>query len=89
MEQRRAAHKAPPVPGSAASFDAHMLLVVARKYHEVRSVFAVQQLCQCATDSLCDWLKLMEGAGLSLIAYTKLTRVSRWCLGFISKPVIT
>lgn len=40
------------------------------KDHEVESVFAVLQLCQCATDALCDWLKLMEGAGLSLIAHT-------------------
>lgn len=67
---------------SAASCDAHMLPVVGLKYHEVGSVFAVQQLCQCATDSRCDWLKLMEGAGLSLIAYTKLSRLSRCCLGF-------
>lgn len=36
------------------------------KTHEVGSVFAVLQLCQCATDALCDWLKLMEGAELSL-----------------------
>lgn len=30
--------------------------------------FAVQQLCQCATDSRSDWLELIERAGLSLIA---------------------
>lgn len=31
-------------------------------------VFAVRQLCQCATDSRSDWLQLIEGAGRSLIA---------------------
>lgn len=49
--------------------DVSTLPVVALKYHEVGFVFAVLQLCQCATDSRCDWLKLMEGAGLSLIAH--------------------
>lgn len=60
------------------------------------SVFTVLQLCQCATGSRCDWLKLMEGAGLSLIAqththtHTKLTSLLPCCcLGLISKPVIT
>lgn len=55
---------------------------------EVGFVFAVQQLCQCATDSRCDWLKLMEGGGVILdCTHTqKLTRLSR-CLGLMSKPV--
>lgn len=59
--------------GSAAPAtgrDASTLLVTALEYHEVGFVFAVLQLCQCATDSRCDWLELMEEAGLSLIAHT-------------------
>lgn len=51
--------------------------------------FAVLQLCQCATDSRRHWLKLIEGAGLSLIAHTE-----SWpdclccCLGLLNKLVI-
>lgn len=76
-----------PATGSVVS----TLLVMALKYREVGFVFPVLQLCQCATDSRCDWLKLMEGGGVILDctqAHTKLTRLSRCCLGLISKPVI-
>lgn len=61
----------------ATSCDVHTLLAMALKYHEVGFVVAVLQLCQCATDPRRDWLKLMEGAGLSLIAHTHTRKVDQ------------
>lgn len=61
------AHKAQPGSATpATSCEVHTLLVMALKYREVGFVFAVLQLCQCATDSRRDWLKLMEGGGVIL-----------------------
>lgn len=42
--------------------------------------FAVQQLCQCATYSRSDWLELIAGAGLNLIADAHAHRSPPGCL---------
>lgn len=49
---------------SATGRHAPTALLMPLKWHVVGFVFAVLQLCQCATDSRCDWLKLMEGGGV-------------------------
>lgn len=59
----RRAHKAPPPP-PARVHAAGGASVAGQSW----VCFAVQQLCQCATDSRSDWLELIERAGLSLIA---------------------
>lgn len=73
-----AAHKAPPPPASRRP--ASTPLVVPLRRNRAGVCFAEQQLCQCATDSRSDWLELIEGAGLNLIAKRartqKLTRLS-------------
>lgn len=82
----------PTLRPAPTSWDVHALLVMLVKYHHFRSVLAVRQLCQCAKDSCRDWLELMEGAELSLIAHkvdqsvTLLLLLLFWLL--IAKTVI-